>query len=103
MERRCAGRLVRGEVKVSCQLLRCIIQREPEQLAYKINHIAVFSAGEAIIVVVCHIQAGMPVVMKRAERHAVVVDLHAVPLRRLPAAYAIFDVLKTIHALSSVK
>ena len=38
-----------------------------------------------------------------AERYGVVVDLHAVPLRRLPAAYAIFDVLKTIHALSSVK
>ena len=31
------------------------------------------------------------------------VDLHAVPLCCFPAAYAIFDVLKTIHALSSVK
>ena len=62
-----------------------------------------YSSAAISIVVVCHIQAGMPVVMKRAERHAVVVDLHAVPLCCLPAAYAIFDVLKTIHALSSVK
>ena len=47
--------------------------------------------------IVCHIQAGMPVVMKGAEGFVVAVDLHTVPLRCLPAAYAIFDVLKTIH------
>lgn len=56
-----------------------------------------------MVVVVRHIQAGMPVIVERAKSHAVMVDLHAVPLRRLPAAYAIFDVLKAIHALSSVK
>ena len=53
-----------------------------------------------IIVVIGHIQAGMPVIVERAKRHAAVVDLHAVPLRRLPAAYAIFDNFKKIHCSS---
>ena len=69
----------------------------------KVNHISMFPAAKAMVVVVRHIQAGMPVIVERAKSHAVMVDLHAVPLRRLPAAYAIFDVLKAIHALSSVK
>ena len=62
-----------------------------------------YSSAAISIVVVCHIQAGVPAIVKWEEGHAVMVDLHAVPLRCLPAAYAIFDVLKTIHALSSVK
>ena len=103
MERRCAGRLVRCKVEVCCQTLRRLIERQAEQLCGKVDHIAVSPAGEAMVVVLRHIQAWMPVIVERAKRHAAVVDLHAVPLRRLPAAYAIFDVLKTIHALSSVK
>ena len=103
MECRCAGRLVRSEVKVCCQTLRRLIERQAEQLCGKVDHIAVFPTGKAIIVIIRHIQAGMPVIVERAECHTVMVDLHAVPLRCIPAAYAIFDVLKTIHALSSVK
>ena len=53
-----------------------------------------------IIVVIGHIQAGMPVIVERAERHAAVVDLHAILLRRLPAAYAVFYNFKKIHCTS---
>ena len=53
-----------------------------------------------IIVVIRHIQAGMPVIVERAERHAAVVDLHAILLRRLPAAYAVFYNFKKIHCTS---
>ena len=67
-----------------------------EQLAHKVDHIAVFSAGEAMVVIIRHIQAGMPVIVEWAKGHAVMVDLYAVPLRRLPAAYAIFDNFKKI-------
>ena len=71
-----------------------------EQLAHKVDHIAVFPAGEAMVVIVRHIQAGMPVIVKRAEGHAIMVDLHAVPLRCLPAAYAVFYNFKKIHCSS---
>ena len=103
VERRCAGRIVRTKVKVCCQTLRRLIEQQAEQLCGKVDHISMLPAGEAIIVIVRHIQAGMPVIVERAACHTVMVDLHAVPLCCLPAAYAIFDVLKTIHALSSVK
>ena len=78
-ECRCAGRLVRGEVKVGCQTLRRFIERQAEQLCGKVDHISMFPAGEAMVVVVCHIQAGVPVIVERAKGHAVMVDLHAVP------------------------
>ena len=42
----------------------------------------------------------MPVIVEWAKGHAVMVDLYAVPLRRLPAAYAIFDNFKKIHCSS---
>ena len=100
MECCCAGRFVRGKVKVCCQTLRRLIERQAEQPCSKVDHIAVFPAGEAIIMVVCHIQTGMSVVVKRAERHAIMVALHAVQLRCLPAAHAIFDNFKKIHCSS---
>ena len=53
-----------------------------------------------MVVIVRHIQAGMPVIVKRAEGHAIMVDLHAVPLRCLPAAYAVFYNFKKIHCSS---
>ena len=65
------------------------------KLGGKVDHIPVCATGKAIIVIVRHVQAGMPVVVERAECHALPVDRHAVPLRCFPAAYAIFDVLKT--------
>jgi len=56
--------------------------------------------GAGIVMIVCHIQTGMSVVVKRAEGHAVAVDFHAVQLRCLPAAYAVFDNFKKIHCSS---
>ena len=53
-----------------------------------------------MIMVVSHIQAGVPVVVKGAEGFAVAVDFHAVQLRYLPAAYAVFDNFKKIHCSS---
>jgi len=60
-------------------------------------------AGETIIVVVGYIQAGMPVIVKRAEGFALPVDRYPVPFRSFPAIHAILDVLKKVHAVSSVK
>lgn len=74
--------------------------RKLKQLAHKVDHIPVLPAGEAIVMIVCHIQTGMSVVVKRAEGHAVAVDFHAVQLRCLPAAYAVFDNFKKIHCSS---
>ena len=73
---------------------------DPKFLAHKVDHIAVFSAGEAMVVIIRHIQAGMPVIVERAEGHAIMVDLHAVPLRCIPAAYAVFNNFKKIHRSS---
>ena len=100
MERRCAGRLVRAEMKICHQLPCRIIGRKLKQSAHKVDHIPVLPAGKAIIVVVGHIQAGMPVIVEWAEGHAVMVDLHAVPLRCLPAAYTVFYNFKKIHCTS---
>lgn len=48
------------------------------------------SAGKAIIMVVCHIQAGVSVIVKGAERLAVPVDLKAIRLCRFPQADVVF-------------
>ena len=54
-------------MKVCYQLSRCIVGRKLKQSAYKGDYASVLPAGKAIIVVVCHMQAGMPVIVKRAE------------------------------------
>ena len=59
-----------------------------------------YSSAAISMVVVCHIQAGVSVIVERAERHAVMVDLHAVPLCCIPAAYAVFYNFKKIHCIS---
>ena len=87
----------------SAAALGGFVKRQIKKVRGKVDHIPMCAAGKTIKVVVCHIQAGVPVIVEWAKGHAAAVDLHAVPLCCLPAAYAIFDVLKTIHALSSVK
>ena len=47
-----------------------------------------------MVMIVRRNRRGIPVVVKRAECHAAVVDLYVIRLHRLPAAYAVFDVLK---------
>ena len=61
------------------------------------------AAGKAIIVIVCYKQAGVPVVVKGAEGFALPIDRYPIPFRSFPAVHAIFDVLKKVHAVSSVK
>ena len=51
VERRCAGRLVRAEMKICHQLPYCIIGRKLKQSAYKVDHISVFPAGKTIMIV----------------------------------------------------
>ena len=92
-----------SEVKVCGQPLRRLIERQAEQLCGKVDHIPVLPAGETIIVVVCHIQAGVPVVVKGTKCFVLPVDRYPVPFRSFPTAHAIFDVLKKVHAVSSVK
>ena len=45
----------------------------------------------------------MPVVVKGAEGFALPIDRYPIPFRSFPAVHAIFDVLKKVHAVSSVK
>ena len=61
------------------------------------------AAGKTIIMIVCRIQTGVSVVVKRAEGFALPVDRYSVPFHSFPTAHAIFDVLKKVHAVSSVK
>ena len=49
VDRCCAGWLVRAEMKICHQLPRRIIGRKLKQPAYKVDHIPVCAAGEAII------------------------------------------------------
>ena len=62
-----------------------------------------YAAGKTIIMIVCHIQAGVPVVVKGAKGFALPVDRYPIPFRSFPTAHAIFDGLKKVHAVSSVK
>ena len=96
----CAGRLVRAEMKICHQLPRRIIGRKLKQPAYKVDHISVFPAGEAIIVIVRHIQAGVPVVVKGAEGFAVSVHIDPVQLCRLPQIDIFFYDFKNTHDTS---
>ena len=103
VERRCAGRFIRAEMKICHQLPCRIIRRKLKQSAYKVDYVSVLPAGEAIKMIVRHIQAGVPVIVERAEGFALPIDRYPIPFRSFPAVHAIFDVLKKVHAVSSVK
>ena len=90
VDRCCAGWLVRAEMKICHQLPRRIIGRKLKQPAYKVDHIPVLPAGKAIIVVVRHIQAGVPVVVKGTEGFAVPVYIYPVSLRHFTQAHIVF-------------
>ena len=74
--------------------------RKLKQSAYKIDHITVFPTGKTIIVVVCHIQAWVPVVVKRAEGFAVSVHIDSVQLCRFPQIDVLFYDFKNTHVTS---
>ena len=96
-------RLVCINAEVCRKTLGGFVTRQIKKVRGKVDHIPMCAAGKTIKVVVCHIQAGMPVVVKRAEGFALPVDRYPVPFRSFPTVHAIFDVLKKVHAVSSVK
>ena len=77
-------------MKVYHQLHGCVVGLEIKQPCSEVNDISMLSAGKAIIMVVCHIQAGVSVIVKGAERLAVPVDLKAIRLCRFPQADVVF-------------
>ena len=100
MECCCAGRLVRAEMKICHQLPRRIIGRKLKQPAYKVDYVSVLPTGEAIIVIVRHIQAGVPVVVKGAEGFAISIHIDPVQLCRLPQIDILFYDFKNTHDTS---
>lgn len=58
------------------------------------------SAGKAVIMIVCYIQAGVSVIVKGAECLAVSIDLKAVNLYCFPQTDIVFYSFKYIHASS---
>ena len=70
------------------------------ELAMFFDHIPVLPAGKAIIVVVGHIQAGVPVVVKGAEGFAISVHIDPVQLCRLPQIDVFFYDFKNSHDTS---
>ena len=84
-----------------CHQLPCrIIGRKLKQSAHKVDHIPVLPAGEAIIMIVGHIQAGVPVVVKGAKCFAVSVHIDPVQLCRLPQIDIFFYDFKNTHDTS---
>lgn len=100
IECRCAGRLVRVKMKVYHQLHGCVVGLEIKQPCSEVNDISMLSAGKAIIMVVCHIQAGVSIIVKGAERLAVSVDLKAIRLCRFPQTDVVFYGFEYIHVSS---
>ena len=63
--------LCRWSVRVNAEVCRKplggFVKRQTKKVGGKVDHVSVCAAGKAIIVIVCHEQAGVPVVVKRTE------------------------------------
>ena len=94
------GRLVRAEMKICHQLPRRIIGRKLKQLVHKVDHIPMCAAGEAMIMVVSHIQAGVPVIVKGAEGFAISIHIDPIQFCRLPQIDIFFYDFKNTHDTS---
>lgn len=71
---------------------------QSEQPGNKINGISVRLASETMETLV-HLHAGMPVIVKRADCHAMTVDPDAIHLCRLSGSQVLFDRFKYIHCI----
>lgn len=71
---------------------------QSEQTGNKINCISVRLASETMETLV-HLHAGILVIVKRADCHAMTVDLNAVHLCRLSGGQVLFDRFKYIHCI----
>ena len=80
------GWLVLRDAEVVCQLLRRIVQGQTIELGCEIDHISMFAASVAMIVVICHKQARMAVIVEWAKGFSMTVDLNPIPLRCVDGA-----------------
>lgn len=87
-------------MKIRHQLSCCIVGRKLKQSAYKVDHIPALPAGETIIVVVGHIQAGVPVVVKREEGFPISVHIYPVQFCYFPQIDVSFYDFKNTHDTS---
>ena len=95
------GRLfpcVIGNGEIVRQLHSGFLAGQSEQAGNKINCISVRLASETMETLV-HLHAGILVIVKRADCHAVTVDLNAVHLRRLSGGDIAFYCFKYIHCI----
>ena len=75
---RCWSRTVRVDAEVASEALHSGIMALAVQSGNEVDHIAVLKAGEAIVIGVVQLHAGVVVVMKAAAGHIVALDLHTV-------------------------
>ena len=71
---------------------------QSEQTGNKINCISVRLASETMETLV-HLHAGILVIVKRADCHAMTADLNAIHLCRLSGGQVLFDRFKYIHCI----
>lgn len=71
---------------------------QSEQTGYKINCISVRLASETMETLV-HLHAGILIIVKRADCHAMMANLNAIHLCRLSGGQVLFDRFKYIHCI----
>lgn len=90
--------VVVGDTEIVSQLHSGGFAGQSEQMRNKINCISVRLASETMETFV-YLHAGILVIVKRADRHAMTVDLNAIHLCRLSGGQVLFDRFKYIHCI----
>lgn len=90
--------VVVADTEIVSQLLSGGFAGQSEQTGNKINCISVRLASETMETLV-HLHAGILVIVKRADCHAMTVDRNAVHLCRLSGGQVLFDRFKYIHCI----
>lgn len=90
--------VVIADTKIISQLHSCFFAGQTEQPGNKINCISVRLASETMETLV-HLHAGILVIVKWADSHAMTVDRNAVQLCRLSGGQVLFDRFKYIHCI----
>ena len=87
-----------ADTKVMSQLHGGFFAWQSEQSRNKINCISVCLTGKTVETII-NFHAGVSVIVKRADRHAMTVDTDAVHFRRLPGGNGLLDHFKYIHCI----
>ena len=90
--------VVVADTEIVSQLHSGSFAGQSEQTGNKINCISVRLASETMETLV-HLHTGILVIVKRADCHAMTVDLNAVHLCRLSGGQILFDRFKYIHCI----